>query len=755
MKEFTKREGEDMKVKVDIRKSPKMKQIGEYYGMINIGLFIFQVNLLLVVFMFKKSIWITHLVAFLILSCFSLLFKDFAPEKQKKLGFNIFKISLLIFALAVFDHVIVTGLSHVKDVVLFRKMSNIIYFLDFAILISSIAFYKNEVVVKGFEGIYEDSILDKILGEPDEEIKDGDAILGISIENKKPVRLPLKDRFLHMLILGPTGSGKTSQSIIPMINRDMQWKEAGIIVLEPKGDLAEKVYAMARHYDRQVLYFNPILPDCPYFNPLFGDESDVVENLATTFKMFSVGSSSFFLDQNDGLIRRAIKIVKRVKSDDATFIDVSNLINGFKEGQDILNKFSRLGGDSEFVAENMEIYQWFKNDYLSGLGGGKGGTKTYEHCSAFRTQVAKLISNKYLRKVLNPPQGRNDINFDKSLADGEVITIGTAQGALRDLGRFLGYFIILQLQASVFRRPGNENTRRPCFLYIDEFQVYSNPGFADMLTQGRSYKVASHLATQARDQIAMGSGADGKSFLSLVSTNARNLIIYPGGNADDASYYSAEFGEVIEKTVQKGISRQKFNPLYGIGLKAPTESIRYGEELKARFTATDIKYREFGEISYCLIKNNSIQSPGVSKIEYIPKELNEKLDEMVSEYNELQAQKGGTGIKRDLEISKNKEDFNAKADLDMDSVVIKTPEPILDGQDFIIPDPMSELEDIQIEEDQSIAPAKDVVYEEDRDQFIEDGDIRAKEKNGPVLTYDDYRVAGNDINIGEEEDDLI
>ena len=29
-------------------------------------------------------------------------------------------------------------------------------------------------------------------------------------------------------------------------------------------DLAEKIYAMAKYYNREVLYFNPILPDCPY-----------------------------------------------------------------------------------------------------------------------------------------------------------------------------------------------------------------------------------------------------------------------------------------------------------------------------------------------------------------------------------------------------------------------------------------------------------------------------------------------------------
>lgn len=33
----------------------------------------------------------------------------------------------------------------------------------------------------------------------------------------------------------------------------------------------------------------------------------------------------------------------------------------------------------------------------------------------------------------------------------------------------------------MFRRPGNEDTRKGCMLYIDEFQVYANMGFANMV----------------------------------------------------------------------------------------------------------------------------------------------------------------------------------------------------------------------------------------------------------------------------------
>ncbi|MED2497802.1 TraM recognition domain-containing protein, partial [Bacillus thuringiensis] len=397
-----------------------------------------------------------------------------------------------------------------------------------------------------------------------------------------------------------------------------------VTVIEPKGDLAEKIFAMARYYNREVQYFNPILPDCPYFNPLFGDESDVIENMATTFKMLNPDSPQFFLDMNENLIRNALKVLKRLYGDDATLIDLSTLLhNTGGGGKKMVQDFSKLPSESDSMAkENNDIALWFLNDYFTGATGDKGATKTYEHCSGVRSQVAKLVSNKYLRRVLNPPKGRgSDVDFDKSLAEGTIITIATAQGKLRDLGKYLGYFIILQLQSAVFRRPGNENTRRGNMLYIDEFQTYSNPGFADMLTQGRSYRVASHLATQNRALIGMGSGKDGKDFIELVSTNARNTIIYPGGNAQDADYYSKQFGEIIEKTMQKGYSQEKFSVLGGLGRRPVNESFREAEETKARYSATDIIYREFGQITYCLIKNNSIQAPGVSKIEYIPKEL--------------------------------------------------------------------------------------------------------------------------------------
>lgn len=404
--------------------------------------------------------------------------------------------------------------------------------------------------------------------------------------------------------------------------------------------MAEKIFAMAKYYGREVQYFNPTLKDCPYFNPLYGDETDSIENIVTTFKMLGgKESSQYFQDMNEVLLRNAMKVIKRLYGNDATLLHLETLIhNTGGEGEKMIKEFMKIPAKNEtIVKENRDIAIWFLQDYFTGAKGSKTATKTYEHTSGIRNQVMKLVSNKYLRKVLNPPAGRgSDIDFDKALEEGTIITISTSQGKLRDLGRFLGYFIILQLQSAVFRRPGNENTRRGNMLYIDEFQVYANPGFEDMLTQGRSYRVASHLATQTRALIGRG-GKDGRDFLEVVSTNARNLVIYPGGSADDAKYYEALFGEEEELKVQKGISQTKFSIWSLFSKFTPaTESIRESTEMVARYSATDIMYQPFGRVFYRIIKNNSIQPPGISQIEYIPKELNDTLDRMVEEYNAAQ-----------------------------------------------------------------------------------------------------------------------
>lgn len=453
--------------------------------------------------------------------------------------------------------------------------------------------------------------------------------------------IPYEDRFLHTLVLGPTGCGKTSQILIPMCLQDIQNPDIGVTVLEPKGDYAQKAAMMAQMTGRPFLYFDPSIKGCPHFNPMAGKESDVVENMATTFRMLNPDSPTFFLDMDEQLIRNATKVLKRldkncgVEGTYANLIQLSRLLqNSGGAGRKLVQELSKVSSPTpEEAKENTDIISWFQNDYFAER------SKVYENTSEVRSQVAKITSNEYLREVLNPDPSKgekNDLDFDKHLEEGGVICISTAQGTLRGLSKFLGYFIILQFQSAVFRRPGSEDTRRPHALYIDEFQTYSTPGFADMLTQGRSYRVASILATQARDQMAMGGGRDGRNFVNLVSTNARNVILFPGCNNDDTEYYSKNFGEYEKTEIQTARSTKHFDLLRG-GLSPlghPTDSVRESKKIEAIFSAATLRFQKNTVITYCIVKHKSLQPAKRGIVSYIPQDMNKQLNQMVADYLE-------------------------------------------------------------------------------------------------------------------------
>lgn len=603
---------------------------------------------------------------------FYIFFKDELNEKDKKYGTTCLKIVFVLMALNGTNVAILDGMKELVEQGKFTGgfITTLMMLLDILVLAASISLLMKPKVKNQFDKMEGTSAFSNLVGE---EIKPGDAVIGIDQDTQKPVRLPEEDRYLHMLLLGPTGSGKTALSLTPMVWRDLNAYNpdgsvrVGISVIEPKGDFAEKVWSMAKIAGREVVYFNPILKSCPYFNPLEGPMTDVIENMATTFRMFSSDSSQFFQDANDGLLRRAIKVLKRIEEHDpnqnATLIGLSTLIhNTGGQGRQMVNAFQKLPvRNSDEQKEQEEIALWFLNDYFTGFSGDRGATKTYENTSAVRTQIAKLNSNQFLRKVLNPPPGeKSGLNFDKALEEGLVLAISTAQGALQDLGKFLGYFIILQFQSSVFRRPGNEDTRLGNMLYIDEFQVYANMGFANMLTQGRSYRVASHLATQNRALIGANAGKDAKNFIDLVSTNARNQVIYGGGNYEDAKFYSNQFGEQLETRIDRGISRPVNSIWYGFhGLgKRPNESIKEVEESVACFTPSDIIYKEFGYVTYSLMKNKSLQRAGVSKLDFIPYDLKKQIDTMVAEHNAKEVIKSAD----DLIDSHQEKPIEAKTD---------------------------------------------------------------------------------------------
>jgi len=198
--------------KKETKKDLLLKVGGEYYITIVVAFFVLQLGNLFGQYMFHKSNFIVSFILFLVVIASFLLFKELTNEKHKKASFFIVKASLMVFIFSIVNHVFIAMTdtlsqhSESKAISLFRLS----YFFNFALLIGSVAFFRNESVQKTLNNVYEDDVLSKLkLGGNDKgKLKPGDVQICIDVDTKKPVILPHKDRYLHMLILGPTGSGK-------------------------------------------------------------------------------------------------------------------------------------------------------------------------------------------------------------------------------------------------------------------------------------------------------------------------------------------------------------------------------------------------------------------------------------------------------------------------------------------------------------------------------------------------------------------
>lgn len=507
-------------------------------------------------------------------------------------------------------------------------------------------------------------VLDSIVTE-EEKKGNMDVVLCRDNESRKPVAWLEVDRYLHLLLIGATGAGKTSQVLIPLLYQDIQKDNRSIIVLEPKGDLAEKTYAMATLMGKKAMYFNPVHPDCPSFNPFYGEEDVVVENMCRIFTALNKSNNMYFQVMAENLLRYGLMVLKRLEkasinpktgipTKPATMVRFSNLIhNSNAEGVKMVTEFKKISNITALERkQNADIAAWFLDDYFV------VNSKTYENTSIVRAQFVRLTSNKYLRKVLNPESGQSDIRFDQILEDDIVLAIGTAQGLLQQLGAYLGYFIMLSYQAAVLRRGGTEATRKPNIFVCDEFQKYADIGFSDVLTQGRSYRVSAILATQSRKQITMNMDAhEGAAFLEVVSTNARNVILFPGASIDDVEYFSKKFGTVRRKQVSYSKSRPNMGFFHMAGLNGGSNSESEREVEEAEHSVDSLEFKDFGQISYQLVKRNTLQRAREGTVEWIPRDINDKIDYLVSLYAEEQNKKAEEILEKEKEEMEKRNDM--------------------------------------------------------------------------------------------------
>ncbi len=412
----------------------------------------------------------------------------------------------------------------------------------------------------------------------------------------KPIILKHEDRYLHTLCIGTIGTGKSSRVLKPMIEQDLtaisQGRKLGITVIEPKGDYADDVAAMCRSMKVPYIYINPLNPSTPKFNPLSGEPELVAEIMRTVLRSLFGKQEAFFRLNQEVAARNTALLVKKIKGEDATMLDMVDALREHSILSMMVNNLERKEGESALT-------QYFKTEVMGDL-----KDKLQQFTLGLRLQLEDITGNRMMQRVMI---GKSDVDLDKHLSEGGVLIINTAMGELGKLGDAFGQFIMMHFQQAVFRRKGTERTRTPHVLYVDEFPRYVNPDFERLLAIGRSYRCATVLALQTTAQIVH---EDKPTFRDIVLETCRNKIVLNLGSEEDARRFSKEFGEyeIVEQT--QSYKRDSL-------LIAPwrLDSMKEDRKKKERFNYTSLielpKYHAIVRI----VSNGQPQQPVLGKLE--------------------------------------------------------------------------------------------------------------------------------------------
>ena len=391
----------------------------------------------------------------------------------------------------------------------------------------------------------------------------------IGYEKNVPIMLPFENKFDNTLILGSAGCGKTFRTLKPMIEQDIQHfgETIGLTVLCANSDLSNHVVNKTLQHNHEIkqaisngtynketygeyktiIHFDYELENCPYFNPLEGNENDVINTITYAFLQIYADAPEFFKDTAKILIRNSIKVVKNLYGDDATLSDLQTVICNPED----------KGLSSVLATKNLpdDVRKWFIYDYYS------ENTKTFENTSGIQKLFQKIMDNHNLKKALVPPKKGEDkyneflefkevceknnmpykLNFDEALKNGYVVVINTANNSLRELGRFLGLLMVHRLQVAIRSRLANRNIRTPNMIYIDDFPLFSNSRICDILPLSWTLQVGIHLATTSAAQMGVGHGLNAVFMIDTILNNTKNKIVYSNSSAKDIHILSKFF----------------------------------------------------------------------------------------------------------------------------------------------------------------------------------------------------------------------
>jgi DNA helicase HerA-like ATPase len=170
-----------------------------------------------------------------------------------------------------------------------------------------------------------------------------------------------------------------------------------------------------------------------------------------------------------------------------------------------------------------------------------GSIQKAEQISPITNKLGRFLTTSLTRNILT--QEKSKLNFDDIMNNKKILLCNLSKGRIgEDTSSFLGSLLVAKIQLAALKRVDiHEDKRTDFFLYIDEFQNFATPSFAQLLSEARKYKLNTILAHQTISQI------EDKNLLKVILANVGSIISFRTSNPSDEDMLLPLFAPQVEK----------------------------------------------------------------------------------------------------------------------------------------------------------------------------------------------------------------
>lgn len=292
-----------------------------------------------------------------------------------------------------------------------------------------------------------------------------------------------RDRLSHMYAIGETGVGKST--LLETLARDDAGAGRGFALIDPHGDLVERLFASLEREAERVIYLNATDPTQPYgYNPLRRVREDRIpvaaSGLLETFRKLWPLAWGVRMEH---LLRNSLYAL--LERDGSTLPDILRLYADKTYREAVVTR-----------VRNPIVRQFWLKEFKN-----YHPRQQAEATAPIQNKLSAILADPRLYRILAAPEV--DLHFRQLMDEGKILLVNLSKGHIGEDGaQVLGSVLVSTIGLAAFSRTEQPETeRRPFFLYVDEFQNFATLSFVTLMSELRKYGLGLTLAHQYLDQL--------------------------------------------------------------------------------------------------------------------------------------------------------------------------------------------------------------------------------------------------------------